>query len=78
MLARLMNPTSGEITIHKGTRVGQVEQVEEESVATLTTTGHVNANSSPEKRQMMWSIVEGTGENLGSAERELFYGLLRV
>ena len=30
-----MNPTSGEITIHKGTRVGQVELIEEEAVATL-------------------------------------------
>ena len=82
MLARLMNPTSGEITIHKGTRVGQVERVEEESVAALTTTdkgetpGHMNETPSPEKRQMLWSIVEGTGENLGSAEREHFYGLL--
>ena len=25
---------------------------------------------------MLWSIVEGTGENLSSAEKEQFYGLL--
>ena len=35
MLARLMNPTSGEITIHKGARVGRVELKEEEAVAIL-------------------------------------------
>jgi hypothetical protein len=78
----LVNPTSGEITIHKGTRVGRIERVEEEAVATLTTPdegetpGHTNATPSPEKRQMLWSIVEETGEDLSSVERERFYGLL--
>ena len=77
-----MNPTSGEITIHKGTRVGRVERVEEEAVATLSTPdggeppGHTDVTPSSEKRQMLWSIAEGTGENLSSAEREQFYGLL--
>ena len=58
MLARLMNPTSGKITLHKGTRVGRVERVDEEAVATLTspdsgkTPGHTDVTPplSPEKR----------------------------
>ena len=36
MLAQLMNLTSGEITIHKGTRVARVERIEEEAVATTS------------------------------------------
>ena len=62
MHAGLIDESLGEITIRKGTRVGQVERVEEESVAVLITTdiwetqGHTSATPTPEKRQMLWSM----------------------
>ena len=82
-----MNPTLGEITIHKGTRVGRVERVGEEAVATLMSQDGAETTTSPyhpdaadsqvssEKKQMLRNVVEGMGKNLNLTEKEQFYGL---
>ena len=82
MLAQLMNPTLGEITIHKGTRVSRVERIEEEAVGTLATHNRVvtpdyeGPKVSSEKQRKLCSIVEETEENLSPVEKEQFYALL--
>ena len=79
VLARLMNPASGTITLYKGTKIGRVERVEEAAVATVSGPDHIDKDDlqvTSEKRQMLWDTVERTAGDLSQAEKEQLYCLL--
>ena len=71
MLARLMNPTLGEITIHKGTRVDRVELIDKEAVANLAshdrvvTPDHEGPNDSHVSGKKAADVVEHCRGNRG-------------
>lgn len=75
---RLVNPTSVEVKIHKGTKIAMIEQLDVSAVLAVTDETPPRQESpmvAKEKQEMLWALVEQCGESLSEAEKRQAYHL---
>ena len=76
--ARLVNPGSEPITVHKGTKIGVLEQIDQlvGPVTESTTTNKMKLDLTPAKQAQLWQMVENAEEKLSDEETNQLYELL--
>ena len=75
----LVNPNPVEVMIHKGTKVAVVEQLGMTSVMSVSEEPARMLKAPPmskEKQEMLWQMVEKSGEKLSESENNQLYLLL--
>ena len=76
---RMINPSTSEVTIYKGTRVAMAEEMEEWMLASISEVeGASNKKSTitAQKQQILWQMVEQCEEDLATEQKEQLYHLL--
>ena len=80
---RLVNSSMEPVTIHKGKKVGQLEPVNDITICPITEGIADSPNTaatplSPEKEQLLWSMVHSAESNLTERESEKLFELLTL
>jgi len=77
---RIINPSSEDVTLHKGTKVAKLELIQDPDfiAATGTTVGGDKPATlvSSEMQRLLWTLVEKSGETLNSRQQDQLYQLL--
>lgn len=73
---RILNPTEDPVTVYGGTLVATLQGVEVPSLGVEAVGGGEPVDVGGEKQKILWDLVENSGAELSSGEKELFYHLL--
>ena len=77
---RLANPSSDPITLHRGTKVAQISPVSDSELITEVSQDHENMPTNKElpheAKEVLWKMVEDSGEVLDSHQQQELYTFL--
>ena len=74
---RIINPSSENVTLHKGMRVARLEQIQDpDCVAGMREMFQDDTSVSTEMQELLWTLVEKSGEMLDERQQDQLYRLL--
>ena len=76
---RLLNPGAEALTVHKGTRIAQLESLDSITICPISEQNTTRASPttvSPQQQSQLWQRVLDCGEHLTDSQREALYNLL--
>ena len=73
---RLLNLRDETITIPKGTKIAEMEQIPDDAITTVASTQESVSETSNDHRSTLWEMVDKVDDRLNQSEKEQLYALL--
>ena len=73
---RLLNLRDETITIPKGTKIAEMEQIPDDAITTVASTQESVSETSNDHRSTLWEMIDKVGDRLNQGEKEQLYALL--